>query len=189
MEIFEAIKTKYETHSKEDLLGVISKLIADNALLRIMLFSTKKERTKEDPIGITPLFNEVESESQAEESGASSNEELSPSDTEDAKNPDNKPKKGNTKRGKRKPLPPELPRVRQEFDLPEEDKICKIHNQSLIKIGEDIIEKLEIIPAKVQVIQQVTFKYKSPCCEQKFYSATKDPDPIPKCFASPSLLA
>ncbi len=189
METFEAIKTKYETYSKEDLLDVISKLIADNALLRTMLFSAKKERTKEDPIGIPPLFNEVESESQAEESSASSNEELSPSDTEDAKNPDDKPKKGNTIRGKRKPLPPELPRVRQEFDLSEEDKICKIHNQPLIKIGEDIVEKLEIIPAKVQVVQQVTFKYKSPCCEKNFYSATKDPDPIPKSFASPSLLA
>ena len=58
----------------------------------------------------------------------------------------------------RKPLPADLPRVRVVHDLTEDEKICPHDGTVLHKIGEDISEQLEIIPARVQVIQHVRCK-------------------------------
>ncbi|MBQ0795726.1 IS66 family transposase zinc-finger binding domain-containing protein, partial [Zhongshania sp.] len=52
----------------------------------------------------------------------------------------------------RKPLPEDLPRVRIEHDLADSDKICDC-GCALTRIGEDISEQLDIIPATVQVLQ------------------------------------
>lgn len=181
METFEAIKTKYSKHSEADLISVIAKLVSENAYLKTLLFTSGRERTAKDPVGMTLMFNEVETAIDDEE--ASLADKSPEPDAKTPKEPKNPP------RGKRKPLPVSLPRIRQEIDLAQADKICSIHNISLVKIGEDIVEKLEIIPAQVHVLQHVTLKYKCPCCEKGFHSAVRDPDPIPKSFASPSLLA
>ena len=98
------------------------------------------------------------------------------------------------KRGKRKPLPQNLERVRQEFDLSDEEKICPDHGTPLVKIGENVTEQLDYIPAKLRVIENVTFTYKCPCCSEendseKIIASLPDQQPIPKSFASPSLLA
>ena len=92
-------------------------------------------------------------------------------------------------RGRRRPLPEHLPRERRVIDLPESEKICQVHGQALVRIREVVSETLEIIPAKVFVREDAVQKYKCPCCEASFHSAQKDPSPIPKSFASPSLLA
>lgn len=88
----------------------------------------------------------------------------------------------------RKPLPSELPRVRQEYDLLESEKTCSC-GCALIRIGEDVSEQLEFIPAKVQVIQHVKFKYACKACEETIRSAKSPLLPIPKSIASPGLLA
>ncbi len=88
----------------------------------------------------------------------------------------------------RKPLPKNLPRVRIEHDLPEEDKTCACGCQ-LTKIGEDCSEQLDIIPAKVQVIEHVRFKYACKGCEETIKRSPLPPQPIPKSIASPGLLA
>lgn len=91
------------------------------------------------------------------------------------------------KRG-RKPLPESLPRVRVEHDLPEEEKTCNCGCQ-LTRIGEEISEQLDIIPAQVQVIQHVRPKYACKGCEETIKTAKLPPQPIPKSNASPGLLA
>ncbi|MCX6128433.1 MAG: IS66 family transposase [Proteobacteria bacterium] len=182
METFEAIKTKYSKHSEADLLSVIAKLVSENAHLKTLLFISGRERAAKDPVGMTLMFNEVEASIDEEEAASPADQEPKP-DIDSSKDPKKPP------RGKRKPLPESLARIRKEIDLAESDKVCSIHNTPLVKIGEDIVEKLEIIPAIVQVLQYVTLKYKCPCCEHGFHSAVRDPDPIPKSFASPSLLA
>lgn len=185
METIEALKSKYSNHSEADLISVIAKLVSENAYLKAMLFSTGRERTAKDPVGMTLMFNESElATDQAEASKSSQPHEL-----EADSGKENPAKSADRKRGKRKPLPANLPRVRQEIDLPEADKTCNIHNTPLVKIGEDLVEKLEIIPAQIYVRQLVTLTYKCPCCDGSFHAAARDPDPIPKSFASPSLLA
>lgn len=181
METYEAIKTKYSKLSEEDLLSVIVKLVTENANLKTLLFCSGRERMAKDPVGMKLMFDQDESALDIAETPPEnqSNEPAGP-----PKLPSDK-----KKRGKRKPLPAHLARIRHEIDLAEDDKICKIHLTSLVKIGEDIVEKLEIMPPEVHVLQHVTLKYKCPCCENNFHAAKREPDPIPKSFASPSLLA
>jgi transposase len=78
------------------------------------------------------------------------------------------------KRGKRLKLPPHLPRVEVIIDL--ENKFCPTE-------GEEVSEKLEIIPGKVRVVRTIKKKYACPACE----SLTTAPSPeekIPKSNAS-----
>jgi transposase len=92
------------------------------------------------------------------------------------------------RRGGRKPLPEYLPRVRIEHDLPEAEKTCTCGCQ-LTRIGEDISEQLDVIPAQVRVLQHVRGKYACKACEDTIATAPLPAQPIPKSNASPGLLA
>jgi len=97
------------------------------------------------------------------------------------------------KRG-RKPLPADLPRVDIIHDLPEEQKICPCGCQ-LNRIGQEICEKLDYIPAKVQVERHIRYKYACPACEgvaDEGATVKIAPVPvqlIPKSMATAGLLA
>jgi transposase len=67
------------------------------------------------------------------------------------------------KRG-RKPLPDHLPRVEVVHDLGDEEKVCACGYQ-MTRIGEEKCEKLDYIPAKVQVIRNIGPKYACKHCE------------------------
>ena len=97
------------------------------------------------------------------------------------------------KRG-RKPLPEDLPRVEVVHDLPEEQKTCACGCR-LSKIDEEVSEKLDYIPAKLQVIHHVRYKYACKGCEgieSETGTVKIAPPPvqiIPKGIATPGLLA
>ncbi len=97
------------------------------------------------------------------------------------------------KRG-RKPLPEELPRVDVVHDIPEAEKQCAC-GATLSRIGEDVSEKLDYIPATLRVIRNIRPKYACKCCE-----GVEDEGPtvkiapvplqlIPKSIASEGLVA
>jgi len=95
---------------------------------------------------------------------------------------------------KRKPLPKDLPRETIVHDLPEEDKVCNDCGHELHKMGEDKSEQLEFIPAQVKVIEHIRPKYSCRSCEQQGLKsnikiAPVPVSPIPKSFATPSLLS
>jgi transposase len=92
------------------------------------------------------------------------------------------------KRG-RKPLPAALPRVEVIYDLDEQEKVCPEDGHPLHRIGETVLEQLEIIPAKVQVIRHIRYKYGCRHCESGVQTAPMPPVPIPKSIATPALLA
>ncbi|MBZ0104665.1 MAG: IS66 family transposase [Sulfuricella denitrificans] len=98
------------------------------------------------------------------------------------------------KGGGRKPLPDSLPRVEIVHDLSETAKVCAC-GTALKRIGEEVSERLELIPAKAQVLREIRPKYACPGCE-----GTDDPKPavrvadlpprlLPKSIATPGLLA
>jgi transposase len=64
----------------------------------------------------------------------------------------------------RKALPESLPRVEVVHDLSEEEKRCEC-GCIMGRIGEDISEKLDIIPARIQVIRHIRYKYACKGCE------------------------
>jgi transposase len=88
----------------------------------------------------------------------------------------------------RKPLPEDLPRIQQIYDLEASQKVCACGCQ-LIKIGEELSEQLDIIPAKVQIIQHIKYKYACKGCEETIKTAPGPKLPIPKSIASAGLLA
>ncbi|WP_196427433.1 IS66 family transposase [Piscirickettsia salmonis] len=88
----------------------------------------------------------------------------------------------------RQPLPEHLPRERIEHDLTEGDKVCAC-GCAMQRIGEEITEKLEVIPAQFKVIQHVRFKYGCKACETGIKIPSLPPMLIPKSIITPSLLA
>ena len=98
------------------------------------------------------------------------------------------------KKPKRKPLPADLPRIDVIHDIDESEKVCACGTE-LSRIGEEVCEKLDIIPAKVQVIRHIRPKYACRNCEgvestgPTVKISPAPPQIIPKGIASPGILA
>lgn len=80
-----------------------------------------------------------------------------------------------------------LERERIVHDLTAEEKTCKCCGKDLEKIGEDVSEQLEYIPATVKVIEHVRPKYTCRSCAT-IKMAEKTEAPIAKCLAGASLI-
>jgi len=96
---------------------------------------------------------------------------------------------------KRKPLPKDIPRVREIIDLREDEKVCGCGHE-LVRIGEETSEKFDIIPPRLRVVEQVRPKYACRECEgsgDEEHSAVRiaavPPTLIPKGIATPGLVA
>ena len=95
---------------------------------------------------------------------------------------------------KRRPLPEELPRVEVIHDIAEEEKVCQC-GATLSRIGEEVSEKLDIVPAKIQVIRHIRYKYACKCCQgvesegPTVRIAPSPPQLIPKGMASAGLVS
>jgi len=87
---------------------------------------------------------------------------------------------------KRRPLPASLPRVEVLHDLPSQD--CPTCGQGLERIGEEVSEQLDIVPAKFFVRRHVRPKY---CCRhcQKLHIAGLPAQPIDKGIPAPGLIS
>jgi transposase len=98
------------------------------------------------------------------------------------------------KKAGRKPLPESLPRVEVVHDIEEEEKVCGC-GAALECIGEEVSEKLDIIPAIIRVIRHIRPKYGCRSCEgveddgPTIKIAPVPPQIIPKGIASAGLLA
>jgi transposase len=116
-------------------------------LLQNELFGRKTEKLPKEDHHQLLLFNEVET---AEAAVVLPNEITIAQHTR-------------RKRG-RKPLPKDLPRVEVIHDLTDAEKVCGCGSH-MSRIGEEVCEKLDIIPAKVQVIRHIRYKYACKNCE------------------------
>ena len=162
----------------------IKELEFELSYLKRQLFKPKKE-TLPTQSNLVTLFDETDDKKSTEHS-SESQEKTDNSDDDDA---ESEPKKLPRKRGKRRPLPSELERVRKEYDLCDDEKLCHTHNCCLKKIGEEISETLDIIPARARVIQNVRMKYACPKCSGGIKIACKEPALLPKSIVSAESLA
>jgi transposase len=92
------------------------------------------------------------------------------------------------KRPIRRRLPAYLPREVVMHDIPETEKICGC-GEHLVRIGEEVSEQLKYIPAKVSVIQHVRPKYACKPCQENVKIAPMPLLLLPKCIATPELVA
>lgn len=151
----------------------VSLLQEENTLLRQRLFGRKSKQSGDPQSPQLAMFNEAESLA-AEVPAEEDEETVAPEAVK--------------KRGKRKPLPTELPRVEIVHELPEHERICDCgcRKQS---IGEETSEQLEIIPMQIRVIRHIRKVYACKGCESAPVTADKPAQLIEKSMASPSVLA
>ena len=164
----------------------ILRLQEQNAFLRRQLFGSQSERY----IALPPIFpkgtifNEAEAEAakpEITENGEGKNdEEKSGTKKKSTRSPDS---------GGRNPLPENLPREQVVHDLPEDKKICQTDLTPLIRIGEDIVEKLELKPAQLIVIQHIYPKYACSVCDTNVIRVPAEASILPKAQCEPGLLA
>jgi transposase len=88
----------------------------------------------------------------------------------------------------RQRLPKSLKRQRVVYDLAEHEKHCPVCQNQLNRIGEEISERLEYVPASMVVIEEVCQKY---ACKKgcTVVTAGKPMAPIEKGLPGPGLLA
>lgn len=94
----------------------------------------------------------------------------------------------------RNPLPDHLPRIEIEHDLSETDKLCPCCGELRCRIGQEISEQLEYLPASFKVLRHIRPKYACRACDAAGNSPNiaakqKPPQPIDKGLAGPGLLA
>ena len=158
----------------------IEQLQEQVALLRHKLFSPKSERSSEDADSPQlAMFNEVEELIEAP--AAEPVEAEAEAEAEEVVAPVKR-------RGKRKPLPANLPRVEVIHELPEHERACACGACKQV-IGEETSEQLEIIPMQVRVIRHIRKTYACKACETAPVTADKPAQLIEKSLASPSVLA
>jgi transposase len=144
-------KTLQENHESkiryyEDEIRYLNEKIR---LLSFKLFGRKFEKLSPEDELQGRLFNEAEA--CADEKQAVKEEKIKVAPHE------------RRKRGRR-PIPEAIPRVNIIHDLSEEEKICAC-GEAMEKIGEEISEKLDIIPPKAQVNRHIRMKYACKKCE------------------------
>lgn len=171
--------TAYQEKTKEELLAIISQqsqqIDALTEIVRILKyrqFGNKSEKIPPEQLGI---FNEAE---------LPRNPEL----IEKADEEIHIPAHSRKKTVGRKPLPNYLPREQCIHDLPENEKMCAC-GHPLTHIKDEKSEQLEIIPAKVYVIEHVRKKYACRKCEETIKTAPMPAQPIPRSIAAPGLLS
>lgn len=89
---------------------------------------------------------------------------------------------------KRRPLPDNLPREVIEHDISDADKQCACGCLKQ-RIGEEVTEQLEVVPAQLKVIQHVRPKYACNRCDESVSIAPMPKLFLPKSMATPSLIA
>ncbi len=105
-------------------------------------------------------------------------------DSQEPANEENNKKK----KSGRRPLPKDLPRKQVIYDIKEEEKVCECGCELSI-IGSEVSEQLDYIPAKLQVIEHIRYKYACKSCEEGVKCAELPIKPLPKANATSGLLA
>lgn len=163
----------------------VVRLREENARLRRAMYGSTSERHVPGEI-IEPcgsLFNEAEAIATGAEGGASDPEPAPPPP------PTKKPRVRSPKSGGRDEFPADLPRTVVVVDVSDEEKICPADGAPLEKIGERIVEKLNIEPAKITVTQYVYPSYSCPVCKDTVVQAPAVPSALPSSACEPALLA
>lgn len=96
--------------------------------------------------------------------------------------------KTHQRRGGRKPLPDDLPRIDIVHDLSEAEKRCHCGCEKH-RIGEVSTEQLDIIPAKARVLNHIRYKYACRACDTAPETAAMPPQLLPKSQVSAGFAA
>lgn len=180
------VRQEAERQRATELAALRQQLQAKIDALLQRLYGPKRERF--DPRQLL-LFG-LRAEELAEQQPEAAEFDLEPELT-----PRRKPKKEKQRHEHgRGPLPAHLPRIPIEHDLTEAEKPCPCCGELRERIGQEVSEQLELVPATFQVLQHIQYKYACRACETRaeppqIQMADKPPQPIDKGLPGPGLLA
>ena len=150
----EALKSKLK--SQEEKITSLEKLndwyIEQLKLRHKVKFGVSSEKADEIQMTLFDLFNEAET----------LREPISIEPDESILVPSHKRKK--SKRGSKLDT---LPVETIEYKLTEEEQVCEICGSVLIELKKEIRKELKIIPAKVSVVEHVTYVYSCRTCDKQ----------------------
>jgi transposase len=132
------------------LLGQIDDLQGQLLYLKRQIFGKKSEKLNPNQL---LMFQDLYDELQAK------------LEDEQPKSSKTKRSRANTNHKGRKPLPADLPRDTVVIEPPEDAKICPDCHQPKQRIGEEVTEKLDYIPASIRVQRIVRPKFACKPCE------------------------
>lgn len=173
---------------REVLLADHNAHLADEVvLLKQKLFgrSSEKRKPKEKTPPTAPMdqvFDEAALDDEHKALDQAATAVNPPASTDEEKNSSSKNKR------RRKPLPKHLPRENVIHDVADHEKICPC-GCLRTKIGEEVSEQLEVIPAQLKVIRHVRYKYGCRTCEEGIITAPLPKQPLPKGMPTAGLLA
>jgi transposase len=98
-------------------------------------------------------------------------------------------KRRKKRKGRLGKLPMHLPREVIRHELPEDELACPDCGEQRQEMGVESSEQLELIPARLKVLQHDRVKYACPCCEANVAIADKPPQPIEKGLPAAGLCA
>lgn len=157
--------------------------------LKRMQFGRRSEKLSTEIEQLTLKLEELEADAAkpadavAEESAeAASNE---PTESAEAA-PDKTASEQTSQARQRRQLPPHLPRKTKT--VAPKDSACPDCGKAMRKLGEDVSEWLEYIPARFEVVRVVRPKLSCPCCARIVQEPTPS-RPIERGLAGPGLLA
>lgn len=158
----------------EEKEGRIEDLMQQVQLLLRARYGRKAESVNLDQLR---LFGGQTEESPAEEA------KTTPGETSPAA-----PVSSNGRHGRRKPAA-DLPRSLVEHELPESELPCPECGDSRERIGEEVSEQYDYVPASVTVVEHIRYKYACRKCQGHVVVADGAEKPVDKGLATPGMLA
>jgi len=168
----------YSAHYEREFQQRMQKLYEDLILARRRMFG----RSSEAHPAQGRLFDEADAIA-PETTEADDQAVIAPASSESSKTP-RTPKA----RGKRGPLPSDLPRVDIVHDVPESERLCAC-GTPMVEIGEEVSEQLDIVPMQIRVLRHIRKRYGCPDKSQNPVIAPVPKQVLPRSNASPDLLA
>ena len=159
----------------------INQLIEAIQLAKHQHFGSRSEKFNSDQLSL--LFNEAEAFADQQSDNTSPGDSGSNSTGKTTVNSHER------RKGGRKPLPDNFPRVEVTHTLDDKQCQCDHCNSQLKIIGEKVSEQLDIVPATIKVIRHVRKTYGCSHCKQGIKSARLPAQPIPGSIATPGTLA
>jgi transposase/regulator of replication initiation timing len=183
----EALRSERQTLIGENRVLRVERDLLKEQLARAMhkMFAAKSEARGSEQKDM--FFNEAEGLAAATQA-APAQEEGGQEAQADSGSTEVAGHKRRAKRG-RKPLDPALVRRVERHELPESERICPHDGSTLVEIGVEASEQIEIIPMQVQVRRDERVKYACPCCDGALRLAPRPARIIPKGLFSESALA
>lgn len=157
--------------------------------LKRMQFGRRSEKLNTEVEQLTLQLEELEADA-AKPAGTAADESTEAASNDSANSAEAAPDKAASKQAsqskQRSKLPPHLPRKTKT--VAPKDSSCPDCGKAMRKLGEDISEILEYIPARFEVVRVVRPKLSCPCCARVVQEPAPS-RPIERGLAGPGLLA